>query len=187
MKGAEAAQLLRPPRSELRVPQAGRAAPAPRTLGAGICIARDFFSVRFPLLDHEVGREPPNHGFNLGQFVLRNDSEVGGLGADRLVFDDRHRDRFRAVGTPALAGEVDHLGVRFDLDVVRRHLGHALVDFPEERLIAGESFVSIAHRNILRLRLFSGKGFKASEKGKRGDTTTWRRDGAARGRVSKSE
>ena len=119
------------------------------TLRARIRVTRDFLRILLPLLDNEVGREPADNGLDLRQFVPRNDSEVGGLGANRLVLDHRHRNRFRTVGAPALAGEVDHLGVRLDLDVMGRDLGHTLIHLSEERLIPGESFVSSAHQAIV--------------------------------------
>jgi hypothetical protein len=37
-----------------------------------------------------------------------------------------------------------------DLDELRGDLGYTFVDLAEERFIAGESFVSSAHRNIVR-------------------------------------
>lgn len=98
-----------------------------------------------------------------------SDCKVGRLGANRLVLDQRHRYRFRAVGTPAFAGEMDGLapGLGLNFDEVRGDLGHALVDLSEERFIPGESFVSSAHRDIVQRRLSPDKGFICFEMGRR--------------------
>lgn len=114
-------------------------------LGSRIRLARHLLRILLALVDDEVGRVPLDHDLDLRLLMFWNDRKVGRLGADRLVLDDSHRYRLRAVGAPAFAGEVDWFGVGLDFDEVRGDLSHALVDFPEERFIPSEAFVSCGH------------------------------------------
>ena len=71
-----------------------------------------------------------------------SDRKVGRFGANRFVFAHSHRYRLRAVGAPALAGEIDPFSVGPAFDEVHGNFGDALIDLPEERLIRRETFVS---------------------------------------------
>jgi hypothetical protein len=106
--------------------------------------------VLLALLDHEVGRILLDHDLDLQLFMLRDNCEVGRLGANRLVLGQSHRHRFRTVGAPALAGEVDRFTLGLDFGEARDDLGYALVDLAEQRLVPRETFLSSSHRDIVR-------------------------------------
>src|SRR4051794_3308207 len=90
----------------------GVCSPARGALCARIRVARNFLSVVVSFLDDEVARGAPDDPLDFRLFMLWRDTEVSGLGTNCLVLEQRHPDRFRAVGASALAGEVDLFRLR---------------------------------------------------------------------------
>jgi hypothetical protein len=104
--------------------------------------------------------------------------KVGRFGANRFVIAQSHRYQLRAVGAPALAGEINLFDVGPAFDEVRGDFGDALIDLPEERLIPRETFVSCPHRGAHSFILDSQIKFAARRARNGGSTLSLRHTGA---------
>src|SRR3954454_1348155 len=115
-------------------------------LCARIRVARNFLSFVVSFLDDEIAREASDNGLDLRLFMLWRDTEVSRFGTNRLVLEQRHRDRFRAVGASALAGKFALFRRSAASHELGGDLGHSLVDLAEEGFIRGEPLVTGTHQ-----------------------------------------
>jgi hypothetical protein len=98
------------------------------------------FGGRADLLHNPVPFVFCHEFLDLRRVVAGEHEEPSWIGAHTFVFASRHLNLEGAIGICALT-EVVLIGVL----VVRGELVNALIDFPKQRLIAGETFVAFVH------------------------------------------
>jgi hypothetical protein len=122
----------------------------PRTVcRASECLARagvevlDVFGGGADLFDNPVPFVLRHEFFDLGRVVAGEHEEPSGIGAHTFVFASRHLNLEGAIRVCAFA-EV----VLIAVPLVRGELVNAFVDFPEQRLVAGETFFPFVERQF---------------------------------------